>query len=83
MTRLSAPTVTLYNCSVGRSDCSRCHTADQKYGCVWCSGPQASCLYSDSCSEHVQQTCPAPVIHAVSIHAPPPHLFKPVFFFDT
>ncbi|XP_021177628.2 plexin-B1 isoform X3 [Fundulus heteroclitus] len=55
--------VTLYNCSVGRSDCSRCHTADQKYGCVWCSGPIAKCLYSDSCSEQVQQTCPAPVIH--------------------
>uniref|UniRef100_A0A3Q3NR22 Plexin-B1 n=2 Tax=Eupercaria TaxID=1489922 RepID=A0A3Q3NR22_9LABR len=57
--------VTLYNCSVGRSDCSRCHTADQKYGCVWCSGAHASCLYSDSCSEPVQQTCPAPVIHSI------------------
>ncbi|XP_029006972.1 plexin-B1 isoform X2 [Betta splendens] len=54
--------VTLYNCSVGRSDCSRCHTADQKYGCVWCGSAQASCLYSDSCNEPVQQTCPAPVI---------------------
>uniref|UniRef100_A0A3B5ADW1 Plexin-B1 n=1 Tax=Stegastes partitus TaxID=144197 RepID=A0A3B5ADW1_9TELE len=57
--------LTLYNCSVGRSDCSRCHTADQKYGCVWCGGPRASCLYSDSCSEPVQQTCPAPVIHSI------------------
>ncbi|XP_069574852.1 plexin-B1 [Brachyistius frenatus] len=57
--------VTLYNCSVGRSDCSRCHTADQKYGCVWCGGPQTSCLYSDSCSEPVQQTCPAPVINSI------------------
>ncbi|XP_033482536.1 plexin-B1 [Epinephelus lanceolatus] len=57
--------VTLYNCSVGRSDCSRCHTADQKYGCVWCGGAQASCLYSDSCSEPIQQTCPAPVIHSI------------------
>ncbi|TKS77065.1 Plexin-B1 Semaphorin receptor SEP [Collichthys lucidus] len=27
--------VTLFNCSVGRSDCSRCRTADPKYGCVW------------------------------------------------
>lgn len=60
------PSVTLYNCSVGRSDCSRCHTADHKYGCVWCGGAHASCLYSDSCSEPVQQTCPAPVIHSVS-----------------
>ncbi|XP_047438913.1 plexin-B1 isoform X2 [Mugil cephalus] len=57
--------VTLYNCSVGRSDCSRCHTADQKYGCVWCGGPLARCLYSTSCSERVQQTCPAPVIHSI------------------
>ncbi|XP_034537415.1 plexin-B1 [Notolabrus celidotus] len=57
--------VTLYNCSVGRSDCSRCHTADHKYGCVWCGGARASCLYSDSCSEPVQQTCPAPVIHSI------------------
>uniref|UniRef100_A0A674CQV0 Plexin-B1 n=1 Tax=Salmo trutta TaxID=8032 RepID=A0A674CQV0_SALTR len=58
--------VTLYNCSVGRSDCSRCHTADQKYGCVWCGGDQSTCLYGDSCSEPIEQTCPAPVIHAVS-----------------
>uniref|UniRef100_A0A669CLH7 Plexin-B1 n=1 Tax=Oreochromis niloticus TaxID=8128 RepID=A0A669CLH7_ORENI len=57
--------LTLYNCSVGRSDCSRCHTADPKYGCAWCGGPQASCLFSNSCSEPVQQTCPAPVIHSV------------------
>ncbi|XP_061641749.1 plexin-B1 isoform X3 [Phyllopteryx taeniolatus] len=57
--------VTLYNCSVGRSDCSRCHTAEHKYGCVWCGGARASCLYSGSCSEAVQQTCPAPVIHSI------------------
>ncbi|KAG7229487.1 hypothetical protein INR49_031908 [Caranx melampygus] len=58
-------TLTLYNCSVGRSDCSRCHTADQKYGCVWCGSAQASCLYSDSCNEPIQHTCPAPVIHSI------------------
>ncbi|XP_034725018.1 plexin-B1 isoform X2 [Etheostoma cragini] len=57
--------VTLFNCTVGRSDCSRCHTADHKYGCVWCGGARASCLYSDSCSEPVQQTCPAPVINSI------------------
>uniref|UniRef100_A0A8C7C8X5 Plexin-B1 n=1 Tax=Oncorhynchus kisutch TaxID=8019 RepID=A0A8C7C8X5_ONCKI len=57
--------MTLYNCSVGRSDCSRCHTADQKYGCVWCGGGQSTCLYGDSCSEPIEQTCPAPVIHAI------------------
>ncbi|XP_057703040.1 plexin-B1 isoform X4 [Corythoichthys intestinalis] len=57
--------VTLYNCSVGRSDCSRCHTAEHKYGCVWCGGAQASCLYSGSCGQPVQETCPAPVIHSI------------------
>lgn len=57
--------VTLYNCSVGRSDCSRCHTADQKYGCVWCGGAEASCVYSDTCSQLVEKTCPAPVIHSI------------------
>uniref|UniRef100_A0A8C7N2P4 Plexin-B1 n=1 Tax=Oncorhynchus kisutch TaxID=8019 RepID=A0A8C7N2P4_ONCKI len=57
---LSLP-VTLYNCSVGRSDCSQCHTADQKYGCVWCGGDQSTCLYGDSCSEPLEQTCPAPI----------------------
>lgn len=63
---ISVLSVTLYNCSVGRSDCSRCHTADQKYSCVWCGNVQARCVYSESCSEHVQNTCPAPVIHSVS-----------------
>ncbi|XP_036961403.1 plexin-B1-like isoform X2 [Acanthopagrus latus] len=56
--------VTLFNCSVGRSDCSRCRTADPKYGCVWCGGAASSrCVYQDSCTDEVQHTCPAPVIH--------------------
>uniref|UniRef100_A0A8C2X6U5 Plexin-B1 n=1 Tax=Cyclopterus lumpus TaxID=8103 RepID=A0A8C2X6U5_CYCLU len=56
--------VTLFNCSVGRSDCSRCRTADPKYGCVWCGGAAGSrCVYRDSCAEEVKHTCPAPVIH--------------------
>uniref|UniRef100_A0A672YLX3 Plexin-B1 n=1 Tax=Sphaeramia orbicularis TaxID=375764 RepID=A0A672YLX3_9TELE len=63
--RMGESLLTLYNCSVGRSDCSRCHTADPKYGCVWCGGAQASCLYSDSCGEPIQHTCPAPVIHSI------------------
>ncbi|XP_003198833.3 plexin-B1 [Danio rerio] len=54
--------VTLYNCSVGHSDCSRCHTADQKYRCVWCG---STCVYKGSCSQHIQMTCPAPLIHSV------------------
>uniref|UniRef100_A0A671U349 Plexin-B1 n=1 Tax=Sparus aurata TaxID=8175 RepID=A0A671U349_SPAAU len=56
--------LTLFNCSVGRSDCSRCRTADPKYGCVWCGGAASSrCVYQDSCTDEVQHTCPAPVIH--------------------
>ncbi|CAM4623047.1 unnamed protein product [Leuciscus chuanchicus] len=54
--------VTLYNCTVGHSDCSRCHTADQKYSCVWCG---TGCVYRGSCSQHIQMTCPAPLIHLV------------------
>ncbi|XP_056304669.1 plexin-B1 isoform X2 [Danio aesculapii] len=57
--------VRLYNCSVGRSDCSRCHTADPQYECVWCEGSRSSCVYKSSCTEHVQQTCPAPYIHTI------------------
>ncbi|KAJ0036589.1 hypothetical protein NQD34_005266 [Periophthalmus magnuspinnatus] len=58
--------VTLFNCSVGRSDCSRCRTADHKYGCVWCGGAvQSRCVYRDSCSDEVKHSCPAPVIHFV------------------
>ncbi|KAM7404278.1 hypothetical protein PAMP_011641 [Pampus punctatissimus] len=56
--------VTLFNCSVGRSDCSRCRTADPKYGCVWCGGAVSSrCIYQDSCTDEIKHTCPAPVIH--------------------
>ncbi|XP_034551855.1 plexin-B1 isoform X2 [Notolabrus celidotus] len=56
--------VTLFNCSVGRSDCSRCRTANPKYGCVWCGGIASShCVYQDSCRDKIQHTCPAPVIH--------------------
>ncbi|XP_052396924.1 plexin-B1 isoform X5 [Carassius gibelio] len=57
--------VRLYNCSVGRSDCSRCHTADPQYECVWCEGSRSSCVYRSSCTQHVQQTCPAPHIHTI------------------
>lgn len=63
--------VTLFNCSVGRQDCSRCRTADPKYGCVWCGGAAGSrCVYRDSCNDEVQHTCPAPVIHFVRSFLP-------------
>uniref|UniRef100_A0ABM5FJ05 Plexin-B1 n=1 Tax=Pogona vitticeps TaxID=103695 RepID=A0ABM5FJ05_9SAUR len=57
--------VTIYNCSVGHLDCSRCQTADAKYNCVWCGGEQPSCLFRDSCKEEVADLCPAPRIHSV------------------
>lgn len=58
--------VTLYNCSVGHADCSRCQTADPKYSCVWCGGEQPSCIFRESCREEVEDLCPAPLIHSVS-----------------
>ncbi|XP_068110109.1 plexin-B1 isoform X3 [Hyperolius riggenbachi] len=57
--------VTLYNCSVGHADCSRCQTADHKYNCVWCGGEHPSCMYRESCTEEVEGTCPAPLIHSI------------------
>ncbi|XP_072552156.1 plexin-B1 isoform X2 [Salminus brasiliensis] len=57
--------VRLYNCSVGRSDCSRCHTAEPQYGCVWCEGARSSCVFHNSCTDHIQPTCPAPYIHLI------------------
>ncbi|XP_066527803.1 plexin-B1 isoform X2 [Hoplias malabaricus] len=57
--------VRLYNCSVGRTDCSRCHTAETKYGCVWCEGLSSSCVFYNSCTDDIQHTCPAPHIHLI------------------
>ncbi|KAI4873769.1 hypothetical protein NFI96_010626 [Prochilodus magdalenae] len=57
--------VRLYNCSVGRSDCSRCHTAQSQYSCVWCEGVPSSCVFHNSCTDHIQHTCPAPHIHLI------------------
>lgn len=58
------PTVTLYNCSFGRSDCSLCLAADPAYKCVWCSG-QSRCVYEALCSNATSE-CPPPVITRVS-----------------
>ncbi|XP_069792806.1 plexin-B1-like isoform X2 [Narcine bancroftii] len=57
--------ITLYNCSVDRTDCSRCQTADTKYSCVWCGGGKPSCVFKELCVDGVEQTCPAPVIHMI------------------
>uniref|UniRef100_A0A665TH47 Plexin-B1 n=1 Tax=Echeneis naucrates TaxID=173247 RepID=A0A665TH47_ECHNA len=82
--------VTLFNCSVGHLDCSRCRTADPKYGCVWCGGTASSrCVYQDSCTDEVKHTCPAPVIHfLLSVSGLTPlwifvHLFQVITVFIT
>lgn len=58
-------TVTLYNCSFNRSDCSLCLAADPAYHCVWCGG-QNRCLYEAQCNNATSE-CPPPVITRVSL----------------
>ncbi|KAL0968032.1 hypothetical protein UPYG_G00261380 [Umbra pygmaea] len=59
--------VTLYNCSVGREDCSLCKNADPKYRCVWCNERQ-SCVYEKLCinqqgmEDPAETQCPDPKI---------------------
>lgn len=68
-------TVTLYNCSMGRQDCSLCKYADQKYNCVWCP-KQNACVYKKLCNPDQQGSdddpnnieCPNPEITDVSSH---------------
>ncbi|XP_028285692.1 plexin-B2b [Parambassis ranga] len=69
--------VTLYNCSVGREDCSLCKNADPKYRCVWCS-KQKACVYDKLCSAHQQGSedphgveCPNPEITDIIPHYGP------------
>ncbi|XP_033823634.2 plexin-B2b [Periophthalmus magnuspinnatus] len=55
--------VTLYNCAVGRQDCSLCKNADPKYKCVWCP-KQKACVFEDLCSsvDSYNVECPHPEI---------------------
>uniref|UniRef100_A0A8C3G8I6 Plexin b2b n=1 Tax=Cyclopterus lumpus TaxID=8103 RepID=A0A8C3G8I6_CYCLU len=60
--------VTLYNCSMGREDCSLCKNADPKYRCVWCA-KQRACVYEKLCNPAQQGAddphnteCPDPQI---------------------
>uniref|UniRef100_A0A8C9YKV3 Plexin b2b n=1 Tax=Sander lucioperca TaxID=283035 RepID=A0A8C9YKV3_SANLU len=60
--------VTLYNCSMGREDCSLCKNADPKYRCVWCA-KQRACVYEKLCNPDQQGSkdpynteCPDPQI---------------------
>uniref|UniRef100_A0A8C9YR83 Plexin b2b n=1 Tax=Sander lucioperca TaxID=283035 RepID=A0A8C9YR83_SANLU len=64
----TSPTVTLYNCSMGREDCSLCKNADPKYRCVWCA-KQRACVYEKLCNPDQQGSkdpynteCPDPQI---------------------
>ncbi|KAM8884047.1 plexin-B2a isoform 1-T5 [Synchiropus picturatus] len=57
----STLTVVLYNCSVGKEDCSLCKHADAKYQCVWCSTTR-SCVYRELCHSPLPAQCPSPEI---------------------
>uniref|UniRef100_A0A8C4HT78 Plexin b2b n=1 Tax=Dicentrarchus labrax TaxID=13489 RepID=A0A8C4HT78_DICLA len=68
--------VTLYNCSMGREDCSLCKNSDPKYRCVWCA-KQKACVYEKLCSpdqgsEYPYNTeCPDPQITKIIPHFGP------------
>nr|ACM48165.1 plexin B2b short isoform [Danio rerio] len=57
----SSLNVTLYNCSLGREDCSLCKNADPKYQCVWCRQTSA-CVYEQLCASRESVECPDPQI---------------------
>lgn len=61
----TSPIVVLYNCSVGREDCSLCKHADAKYQCVWCTASH-SCVYQELCVSPQPAQCPEPEITDVS-----------------
>uniref|UniRef100_A0A8C4TAH4 Plexin-B1 n=1 Tax=Erpetoichthys calabaricus TaxID=27687 RepID=A0A8C4TAH4_ERPCA len=57
--------MSLYDCAIGRSDCSHCKAADLQYGCVWCGGPHPICLYEGACKDEVVKVCPDPIIYNI------------------
>lgn len=69
--------VTLYNCAVGRKDCSLCKNTDRKYKCVWCP-KQKACVYKELCAPDTDSVdpysveCPAPEITAITPSFGPP-----------
>ncbi|XP_050783133.1 plexin-B3 isoform X4 [Gopherus flavomarginatus] len=65
--------VTLYNCSVGRADCSHCLAAPLELGCVWCpAGGGLSCRYQDLCPPGAAEPlCPTPIIQAIQPQSSP------------
>ncbi|XP_040885699.1 plexin-B2a [Toxotes jaculatrix] len=66
----STLTVVLYNCSVGREDCSLCKHADAKYQCVWCATSR-TCVYQGLCPSPQPEQCPNPEITDIIPHFGP------------
>ncbi|XP_077335008.1 plexin-B3 isoform X1 [Lithobates pipiens] len=59
--------VTLYSCSVGQSDCSRCQALDPDYMCLWCGQEdEASCVHKEQCDQSTIKVCPMPHIYSFS-----------------
>uniref|UniRef100_A0A9J7Y3Z8 Plexin-B1 n=1 Tax=Cyprinus carpio carpio TaxID=630221 RepID=A0A9J7Y3Z8_CYPCA len=56
----------LYDCSVGQSDCSQCRAVAANYGCVWCADETPGCVYNQSCTSGTTDTCPAPVVEPLT-----------------
>ncbi|CAI9531658.1 unnamed protein product [Staurois parvus] len=57
--------VTLYSCSVGQSDCSRCQALDPEYMCLWCGQEEeASCVHKEQCDQSTINVCPTPHIYS-------------------
>nr|XP_040028481.1 plexin-B2a isoform X2 [Gasterosteus aculeatus aculeatus] len=68
----STLTVVLYNCSVGREDCSLCQHADAAYRCVWCSATRR-CVYRERCPGPEAAQCPPPQITDIVPRFGPPN----------
>ncbi|XP_049623424.1 plexin-B3 isoform X2 [Suncus etruscus] len=65
--------VTLYDCSVGRPDCSHCQAAPPSLGCQWCRHGSPACRYGPLCPpDAIQHLCPQPSIHTVEPLTGPP-----------
>ncbi|XP_055964650.1 plexin-B3 [Sorex fumeus] len=65
--------VTLYDCSVGRPDCSHCQAAPSSLGCQWCSHGSPACRYGPLCPpDAVEPLCPQPSIYMVEPLTGPP-----------
>ncbi|XP_043943273.1 plexin-B2 [Protopterus annectens] len=64
--------VTLYNCSYGRNDCSKCLAANAEYQCVWCdvAGHQV-CVFTESCKTKKYDDCPTPTITKITPNSGP------------